>query len=69
MNEIFNAEDVVFAESVLNDAVVGERDTLLVDLAISALVDQLTDGLQVGFTKRKISDQSIGFTDNMDSNP
>jgi hypothetical protein len=50
VNKIFNAEDVVFAESVLDDAIVGEGDALLVDLAVSALVDQLTDGLQVRFT-------------------
>ena len=48
VHEILNGEDVVLAESLLNDGVVGEGDALLVDLAVAALVDKLTDGLQVG---------------------
>ena len=32
---------------LLDDAVVSDRDTLLVDLGISSLVDQLTDGFEV----------------------
>ena len=48
MHEVLNAEDVVLAEVLLNDLVVGEGDALLVDLAVAALVDKLTDGLQVG---------------------
>lgn len=55
VNKIFNAEDVVFAESVLNHAVVSEGDALLVDLAVAALVDKLTHGLQVGFTMNEVS--------------
>lgn len=50
VNEILNADDAVLAEVLLNDAVVGERDALLVDLAVSALVDKLTDSLEVGVT-------------------
>jgi hypothetical protein len=37
----------IFAKAVLNDGVVGERNTLLLDLSVSALVDELTDGLEV----------------------
>ena len=47
MYEIFDGEDVVLAESLLDDGVVRERDTLLVNLAVAALVNELTDGLQV----------------------
>ena len=50
--EIFDGEDVVLAESLLDDAVVRERDTLLVNLAVAALVDQLANGLQVGLATR-----------------
>ena len=46
--EIFDGEDVVLAESLLDDGVVRERDTLLVNLAVAALVDKLADRLQVG---------------------
>ena len=48
VHEILNGEDIVLAESLLDDGVVGKGDALLVDLAVSALVDQLTDRLQVG---------------------
>ena len=46
--KIFDGEDVIFSESLFNDTVVGERDALLVDLAVATLVDEFTDGLQVG---------------------
>mmetsp|Transcript_33672 Transcript_33672/g.95271 ORF Transcript_33672/g.95271 Transcript_33672/m.95271 type:complete len:306 (+) Transcript_33672:36-953(+) len=48
VDEVLNADDVVLAQGLLNDSVVGERDPVLVDLAVAALVDQLTDGLEVG---------------------
>jgi hypothetical protein len=50
VDKILNADDVVLAEGGLDDAVVGEGDALGVDLAVSALVDELADGLEVGFT-------------------
>ena len=48
VHEILDREDIVLAESLLDDGVRGERDALFVHLAISALVDKLTNGLQVG---------------------
>lgn len=48
--EILNTEDVVFAERALDNGVVVEGHALLVDLAVSALVDKLTDRLEVGLT-------------------
>jgi hypothetical protein len=48
MDEILNTKNVEFAKVSLDDTVVRQRDTLLVNLAITALVDQLTDCLQVG---------------------
>jgi hypothetical protein len=50
VDEILHADDAVLAEVLLNDGVVGESDALLVDLAISALVDELLDALEVGVT-------------------
>lgn len=47
MDEIFDGEDVELSKSFLNDAVVGQRHALLVDLGIAPLVDEFTDGLQV----------------------
>jgi hypothetical protein len=45
--EIFNRQDVILAEGVLNNRVIRQRDTLAVDFAIAPLVDQLTNSLQV----------------------
>ena len=48
MNEIFHRYDSEFAKSSLDDLVVVQGDALLVDFAVSSLVDELTDRLQVG---------------------
>lgn len=48
VDQIFHADNTVLAEAGLNDGVIGERNALLVDLAISSLVNELLDGLQVG---------------------
>ena len=47
VNKIFNRENVVFAQLLLNDGVRGEGEALVVDLAVSAFVDKLTERLQV----------------------
>lgn len=48
VNEILHTHDAVLAEALLDDSVVGKGDALLVDLAVSALVNELADGLEVG---------------------
>lgn len=50
VDEVLNADNAELAKSVLNDRVVGQGDALLVDLAVSALVDELANRLQVGLT-------------------
>jgi hypothetical protein len=50
VDEILHADNAVLAEVLLNDGVVGQGNTLLVDLSVSTLVDELLDGLQVGVT-------------------
>lgn len=50
VDEILHADDAVLAEVLLDDGVVGEGNTLLVDLSVTALVDKLLDGLEVGVT-------------------
>jgi len=47
VNDVFNANASVVSETSLNQFVVGDCDALLVDLEVSTLVDQFTDGLQV----------------------
>jgi len=46
--QIFNTDNAILAEAVLDNGVVGEGDALLVNLSISALVDELADALEVG---------------------
>lgn len=48
VDEVLHADDVVLAEGLRDDLVLGQGDALLVDLAEAALVDQLADGLQGG---------------------
>jgi len=48
VDQILHADNAVLAEVVLNQLVVGERNALLVDLAVATLVDELADGLEVG---------------------
>ena len=47
VDQILHADDAELAQMVLDELVVRQRDALLVDLAVAALVDQLADGLQV----------------------
>ena len=46
MDQILHTDDTVFAQIILNDLIVRQRDALLVDLAIAALVDEIADGFQ-----------------------
>lgn len=48
VDQILHADNTVLAKVVLNQLVVGQSNTLLVDLAVSTLVDELADGLEVG---------------------
>ena len=54
VDEVFNADNAEAAKALLDDGVVSERNTVVVDLAVPTLVDELTDSLQVGVaTKRQ----------------
>jgi hypothetical protein len=48
MDEILHADNAVLSEIGLNESVVSEGNALLVNLAITTLVDELSDGLEVG---------------------
>jgi len=48
VDQVFHAHHAVLAHVVLNKLVVGKSNALLVDLAVPTLVDELTDGLEVG---------------------
>ena len=50
MYEILDGDDIVLAERFLDDRVTAQRDACLIDFPVTALVDQLADSLEVGFT-------------------
>jgi len=49
-NKIFNTQDVVLGEGSRNNLVGSDGDSLLVDLKVTSLVEQLGDGLSVRVT-------------------
>ena len=58
VHQILHADDAILAQVLLNQAVVGQGDALLVDLAVTALVDEVANGL-VGW----VAVGDIGFDD------
>lgn len=50
VDKILHTDNAVLAEVLLDDLVVGESNALLVDLTVTALVDELADGIEVGVT-------------------
>jgi len=48
VNQVLNAHNTELVELSLNNGVIGNGNTLLVNLGESALVDDFTDGLEVG---------------------
>lgn len=47
VDQILHTYNAVFPEVVFDDLVVGERNALLVNLAVTTLVDELADGLKI----------------------
>lgn len=47
VDQVLHAEDIVFPELVLDHGVGGEGEALVLDFAVSALVDEFADGFQV----------------------
>ena len=50
MDKILYTDNTVFAQVLLDESVVSEWDTLLVDFAVSTLVNELADGFEVWIT-------------------
>lgn len=48
VDQILHADNAVLAEVGLDERVVGKSNALLLNLSVTALVDELTDGLEVG---------------------
>jgi len=53
-DQVFDANDVVLSENLFNDLVRSDRDSLLVDLSVSSLIDQLRDGVSSGVSESNI---------------
>ena len=53
VDQIFEGRDAMFAETVLNESVVSERDSLSVDFAEASLVDESLDGFSGGISAIK----------------
>lgn len=63
MDEILGGSNTVLAELTLNNAVVGEWDSALVNLSIPSLVDEVSDGLLAGVA---ISNVGFNSSDHVD---
>jgi hypothetical protein len=50
MDKILDGDDSILAQVLLNKLVIGQGDSLAINLSVATLVDQLTDGLEVWFT-------------------
>lgn len=50
VDQVLHADNAEGSKVLLDDGVVGEGNALLLDLSVTALVDELTDGLEVGVT-------------------
>ena len=58
MHQILHTDDADFTQALLDDLIIGEGDSLLVDLSISALVNKVADGF---YARVPIGD--VGFDD------
>ena len=64
VDDIFNAENTVFTQSLLNDAVVSDGQALAVDLSKAALVNQFANSLKVRST---VSDVGLDKLQHLES--
>ena len=62
MDEVLNAVDTLAGELTGNDGVVGEGESLLVDLTVTSLVDELGDG---GSAWETVSDEWLNHLDHV----
>lgn len=47
VNQVFHAVDTIFAKVILDKLIVGKRNALLVNLSVTSLVDEFTNGFEV----------------------
>jgi len=61
-DQIFNTNDLVLSENLFNDFVGSDGDSLLVDLTVSSLIDQIRDSLSGGISE---SDERFDLLDHV----
>ena len=62
VDKVLDRKDVVFSECLLDHLVVGEGYSLFVDPSVTALVDQLADGLEVWLARDFLASKYVcGF--------
>jgi len=64
VDQIFNADDLLGAKNLFNNFVGSDGDSLLVDLTVSSLVDQVRDGVLGGIT---VSNKRLDLLDHVKS--
>lgn len=64
VDQILNTDDTELSEGLLNDLVGGKRNSLLVDLTETSLVDQVGDGVSGGVSE---SDVRLDLLDHVKS--
>ena len=62
VDEVFRADNAALSERTLDDAVVGQGNPLLVDLAETPLVDELLHRLQVGVSKTTRANKKVNWS-------
>jgi hypothetical protein len=68
-DSLLNADDALVSESLLDDRVLGKGNSLLLDLTVTSLVDQVSDGGEVGLSVGDVGlDESVHETDSISSN-
>lgn len=53
VDEIFNTLDSILAKRLFNNIVIGDGDSSLVNLSVSSLVDEFSDGFEVGVSENE----------------
>ena len=54
VDQVLNANDSVLAQNLLDDSVTGQRNSLLVNLSVTSLEDQLSDCLSGWVTEGNV---------------
>jgi len=63
IDQVFSTDDFVLSESSFNDFIAGNGDSLLIDLTITSLIDQIGEGMSGGIS---VSDIRFDLLDHVE---